>query len=164
MTPEFALVAVACGVGTAVGVYMSGRRTKRAVVDYAFLVHASEQPLGEDMDGSTFEQLDMIDALAKRDAVLDDIATRNSGWLQLAAAEMRKVPLGTVGLSEDFKAMLLEGGLPPPAHHNSWGPLAAYLVKQGILSPTGNWKPMRGAKSNGRASREYVRVDPAEAA
>lgn len=160
-SPEFLLIAVACGVGTAVGIWKAASHQAR-VIEYAFVVREIEGT--DDMDGSTFEQLDLIDALNQRNEVLDGIATRNSGWLQRAADEMRKIPVGTVGISEDFKAMLLEGGLPPPAHHNSWGPLAAYLVKQGMLSPTGQLKPMRGAKSNGRASREYVRVDPSEIA
>lgn len=165
-SPEFLMVAIACGTGCGVAFYMAGRHAS-VTKDYAFIVTEVVREYEPDegtMDGSTFEQLDMIDAMNQRNAVLDDLADRNAGWLQRAAELMRKVPPNTIGLGEDFRRMLLEQGLDEPRSHKSWGPLTLYLVKQGMLVPTGEWKPMRSAKSNGRASREYRRVDPQERA
>lgn len=162
ITPEFLLVAIACGVGAATGAYLSARRNLRHV-EFAFIVREIEGT--QDMDrASLFEQLDLVDAIEQRNEVLNELATSNAGWLRRAVEEMRKVPIGTIGLAEDYRKLLLEGGLSEPRSPNSWGPLTLYLVKQGYLVPTGAWKPMRSAKSNGRVSREYRRVDPAVAA
>ena len=109
------------------------------------------------------DQMDLLEhaeAVANRNAVLDEVASSNAGWLQRAAEEMRRVPLGHRGLAEDFRKALLDQGLAPPRSPNAWGPLTAYLVREGMLKPTGEWKPMRSERSNGRLSREYVRSEP----
>lgn len=166
MLPPFTfdlfVLAVSCGVGCATAVYMAARRNEKHI-EYALIqvpVPMGEyQEPGNDNMEQLDGQLDLIDALEQRNAVLDDMADRHSGWLALAAAEMRKIPAGEIGLAEDFRHMLLERGVPEPKSPNVWGPFTAYLVKQGMLVPTGQWKPMRSAKSNGRVSREYVRVE-----
>lgn len=165
-SPEFLLIAIAVGTGTAIGVYKAALKNS-LTLDYALRivevpVHASE--LGEDeMDGSGFEQLTFDQALEKRNAVLDAVADRNTGWLALAAAEMAKLEPGQTGIGEDYRRILLERGVPPPKHPNAFGAFIATMARRGVLVPTGEYRAMREAKSNGRKSAVY-RLQRPEAA
>ena len=168
MSPEFALVAIACGVGSAVGCFMAARRAASLTIDYALRivdvpVHASE--LGEDeiMDGSQLTFADAAEAIEARNAVLDAVADRNTGWLALAAAEMAKLEPGQTGIGEDYRRILLERGVPPPKHPNAFGAFIATMARRGVLVPTGEYRAMREAKSNGRKSAVY-RLQRPEAA
>ena len=157
MTPEFALVAIACGVGTACGVYLSARRNLRHV-DYGFITVVREyEPDEGTMDGS---QLTFEDAIANRNEVLDAVADNNTGWLKLALEAMQKLPDGTERTGEGFRMLLLERGLVEPRHVNAWGALTGTLSRRGVLVPTGEWQPMREKRSHGRLTRVYVKRTP----
>lgn len=154
MTPEFALVAVACGVGSAVGCFLAARRNSVAK-EFAFIVTEVVREYEPDegtMDGS---QLSLIEAMEQRNDVLDAVGDRNSGWLALAAAEMARLDPGITGIGEDFRRILRERGVPDPKHPNAFGAFIATMARRGVLVPTGEYRAMREARSNGRKSAVY---------
>ena len=153
---EMILLIIACASSVGTAVYMAARRNEKHVT---FVMMRELDIAGN--DNAMEQQLDLIDALEQRNAVLDDMADKHSGWLALAASEMRKIPVGEIGLAEDFRRLLLERGVPAPKSPNVWGPFTSYMVRQGYLQPTGAWRPMRSERSNGRVTREYRRTHPA---
>jgi hypothetical protein len=153
ITPQFILVAVACGVGTCVAVYLAGLHNRR---DSEFAFQDTEQE-GTDMDGT---QLTFEDAIQQRNAVLDGVADTNAGWLKRAADAMARLPDGTVDTGEGFRKRLVEGGLSPPAHRNAWGTLAMHMSRRGYLVKTGERRPMLDPKAHGRATDVYVKRTP----
>ena len=164
ISPEFILVAVACGVGCAVGTWKAARHKAR-VVEYAFLVREYEPDEGTIMDGAAaFEQLTFDQALEKRNAVLDDVADRNASWLRQAAAEMARIADGAEGTGEHFRKVLLDRGVPAPQRPHAWGALINTMTKRGVLVRTGERRPMLDPKAHGRSTDVYVKRTPAEIA
>lgn len=166
MTPEFALVAIACGVGCATGAYLAARRNSLAI-DYAFrivdVVRAYEPDEGT-MDGSQLTFEDAQQAIEARNKVLDDVASNNTGWLRLALEAMQKLPEGTVSTGEGFRLLLTERGLSEPKSPGAWGALTGTLTRRGMLVPTGDWQPMKTKTSHGRLTRVYKLQRPEIAA
>jgi hypothetical protein len=126
------------------------------VVDYAFVVTETEEPMGE--------QLTLDEALEGRDAVLAAVAENNSGWIAAAMETMARVPDGTRDTGEGFRRRLLEKGLRPPAHHNAWGSLMMNLTKRKVLVPTGEYRAMLSPQAHGRRTPCYVKQTPQELA
>lgn len=160
MTPEFLMIAIACGVGMAVGCFMSARRNLRHL-DYGFITVVRAYDQEGEMDGS--QQLSLIEAMEHRNEVLEAVADNSSGWLKMALEAMQQLPEGTVSTGEGFRLMLLERGLVEPRHVNSWGALTGTLTRRGMLVPTGELQPMKTKSSHGRATRVY-RLQRPEAA
>lgn len=106
------------------------------------------------------EQLTFDDALAKREAVLAEVEKNNAGWLKLAADAMRRMEAGTEGIGEDFRFLLKDHGVPDPVHPNAFGALINTMKRRGVLVETGEYRPMRGAKANGRRSPVYLLQNP----
>lgn len=160
VTFPFVLVAVACGVGCALGAYMAACRNRR-VVEYALVVrervpdHMGGDHRGGDMSDKD-GQLTLDDALAQRDAVLQEVADKHAGWLAAAAAEMARLEPGIQDTGEGFRKRLLERGIRPPAHVNAWGSLFMTLTKRKVLIPTGEYRPMLDAKAHARKTPVYV--------
>lgn len=153
-TEDFLILAVVVAVSTAFGVYMAARP---AFGRDDGLVELSTMDSGED---PMEHQLTFEDALANKEAVLAEVADRNSAWLALAAAAMRKMDVGTTGIGEDFRFMLKERGVPEPKHPNVIGAFIATMKRRGALVETGEYRPMRGAKANGRRSPVYSLQNP----
>lgn len=151
---EFLLTLPVLFLGTVTGIYMAARRPQSEIV-------AGE--LETDGETDDMEQLDFADALEARNAVLDEVADNNSGWIKLAAAGMDQVRDGYSGIAEDFRRVLLERGVPQPKHPNAWGAFTATMARRGVLVATGEYRPMREARSNGRKSAVYVKQTPAAA-
>ena len=106
------------------------------------------------------EQLSFTDALDKRAEVLDGMAEKHAGWVQLAIDGVEGLPIGWEGTGEDIRFRLIEEGLAAPRHHNAWGTVIGGARRSGLLARTGEWRPMRGDKAHGRETRVYRRVVP----
>ena len=118
-----------------------------------------EQKAEEDMD-----QLSMIEAMERKDDVLEDVASKHTGWIALANDAFSRLPAGWNGIGEDLRFALTERGVPPPKSPQVWGVFIGTLVKRGHLVATGERRPMRAPGSNGRKSDVYVRAAALEAA
>lgn len=153
-TIEFVLVAVACGTGCGLGAYLAARRNE-VHREYALVSVVREFDAEGEME-NTYQQLTLDDAMAARDAALEQVADNNVGWLRQAVAEMAALPDGTEDTGEGFRKRLLDRGLRPPAHPNAWGSLTMTLTKRKVLVPTGEYRPMTEAKSHGRKTPVYV--------
>jgi transposase len=56
----------------------------------------------------------------------------------------RRVSKGWEGLFEDIRTQIEQTrGYYPPHHHNAWGALAMYCIRQGWLEPTGRYSNAR---------------------
>jgi hypothetical protein len=154
ITPEFLLVAIACGVGCAVGSFMAARRNR-----VAFEFNEAELE-GTDMDGTQLTFADAEQAIEARNKILDDVADSNAGWLKRAMAMMARIPDGRELTGEDLRLSLLEVGLSEPRHPGAWGALTGTLARKGFLVHTGEWRAMRQKTSHGRLTRLYRKHTP----
>lgn len=148
-TNEFLVIAAVVGTATWLGAYMAARRDRR--------------PMEQEEDAFV-EQLTFEDALANREKVLAEVAADNSGWMAAAIEATQKLPNGEVGTGEDIRRTLLDGGLRPPRHPNVWGALLNALGRRGIITPTGEYRPMKSKSSNGRRTPVYLKVAAESAA
>jgi hypothetical protein len=153
ITPEFILVAIAVGVGSVLGTYLAGRHNRSVASEF------DETELeGTDVDGSQLTFEDAYESIKARDAALETIADNNASWLKRAVEEMARLDHGIQDTGEGFRKRLLERGLRPPVHANAWGSLFMTLTKRKVLVPTGEYRPMREAKSHGRRTPVYALV------
>ena len=149
---EFLLMAAVVAVSTAYGVYMAAR--------------TRPEPRSETVDITTIDggeampeqQLTFEDAWNKRDAVLAEVAENNTEWMAEALRAFEALPESWSGMGEDLRFALVAHGVSAPKTPHAWGSLVGTLVRRGALVPTGERRPMRDAKSNGRRSDVYVRT------
>lgn len=113
---------------------------------------------------TTEQQLSLEAALAKREAVLAEVAEDNAGWMAEAIRACQALPAGEVGTGEDIRAELMRFGLRAPRHPNVWGALFNTLTRRGVLVATGEYRPMRSKSSNGRKTGVYAKVAAEQAA
>ncbi len=76
-----------------------------------------------------------------------------------AGADLAATHPGTIVTGESIRS-LIESQIGPPGHHNVWGAAVARMVRLKYLSPTGEWVPMTGHKSNARRTPAYRLVKP----
>ena len=123
--------------------------------------HSREVFSREQLEGnSTEQQLSLEAALAKREAVLAEVAEDNAGWMAEAIRACGSLPIGELGTGEDIKEQLLQAGLRAPRHPNVWGALFNTLTRRGVLVATGEFRPMRAKSSNGRKTSVYAKAAP----
>ena len=104
------------------------------------------------------DQMDLFAARASRDEAMTRVSSNAGDWTsQARAAFSRAFSAGWEGTGEDIRIAMTRLGVPQPHHHNAWGPFVLGLRKSGWLSPTGEWRPMRGEKSNARETKVYRR-------
>jgi len=130
------------------------RREARLAIQTPTVVQGIEPEIEED----AVEQLSLLDAIAKRDKVLDEVADSNSKWMDYAVPAMYRLEEGRTGIGEDFRNWLTEAGVPAPRSPNAWGSLFMTMTKRGVLVKTGEYRPMKDPKSNGRSSAVYRKV------
>ncbi len=92
-------------------------------------------------------RIDADGALEDRDAILNDIADRNSTFIEDAQQKLATLYglLPPTFLAEDIRL------------HSPyvWGPFIKVLVRKGILEETGRWLPTRAKGSHAGRSPEY---------
>ena len=97
------------------------------------------------------------DAKAKKEAVLEQVASNAGSWMgacQAALAHLAADHPGDVHTGESLR-FLVEKQIGPPHHHNAWGAAIACAVRHHVLEHTRCWVPMKGPKSNARRTPEY---------
>lgn len=165
ITMEFLFIAVAVGVGCSVGCFMAARRNER-MTDYAYLVRDTEVPIHEVVQMAEQEnsQLSFEDAVANRNAVLDELTEANLDWVRQGIALAKQIPDGSVLSGEALRLKLIDMGLPEPKHNNSWGGLTGALARRKVIVPTGERVPMRQKSSHGRSTPLYRKQTPEQVA
>lgn len=90
-----------------------------------------------------------------RDEALETVASHNENWMHLCRAEAeRYIAYSDTFTGEDIRYHCsFKVGL--PKHHNAWGALISYLVKRGIIEPTGDYLPMMDDRSHARRTAVY---------
>ena len=151
-TPEFWLIVATVALSTIIGVYLAARRPQPS----ATLPYDDEEDVIVMPTDS--QQLTFDEALAHREAVLAEVAENNAGWMAEALGAFESLPATWSGLGEDLRFALVERGVSAPKTPHAWGSLVGTLVRRGALVPTGERRPMRDAKSNGRRSDVYLRA------
>lgn len=115
-------------------------------------------------ENTTEQQLSLKEALASRDAVMEEQSERHKGWMSLASDTFLRLPADWSGIGEDLRFALTENGVPAPKTPNVWGVFVGLLVRRGLLVATGERRPMTAPGSNGRRSDVYCRVLATETA
>jgi hypothetical protein len=144
-------IAVAFGLSWMFALIMIDR-SKRREARAAFV--EPEEIEEDDMS----EQLTFDEAIAQRDAVLEDVVANNSKWMGEAMDVFAQIRDGTELTGEGFRQLLLEKGLRQPAHANSWGALIGTLTRRKVLVPTGEWRPMLSKAAHGRKTQVLVKA------
>ena len=106
----------------------------------------------EDMDLFT-----AADAAAARDAALAQVESNNRDWMARAMDAFERLPAGMEMTGEILRKHISEA-VGQPKHHNAWGAFTNALIRRGLLVPTGEYRPMTGAKSNARKTPVHVKV------
>jgi len=101
-------------------------------------------------------RIDADGALEDRDAILNDIADRNSTFIEDAQQKLATLYglLPPTFLAEDIRLLLLHAECRPHSPY-VWGPFIKVLVRKGILEETGRWLPTRAKGSHAGRSPEY---------
>ncbi len=99
----------------------------------------------------------MDDAEKRRDEALDRVAGNNPGYVEMAIAVIRQLPVGWTGIGEDIRT-IAEKRLGLPSHHNVWGAIVRMAAKDGLIVKNGQRKNMTGTRSNARESAVWERV------
>lgn len=94
------------------------------------------------------EQLDLLEARARRDTGVQRVGRRNSLWLEEALGLVRAVvpPGETTG--ELVRYALRKAGLVEPSNPNAWGALVRTMVTRGLLVDTGRSTHASDVKSH----------------
>jgi len=103
---------------------------------------------------SLFDDLDTMPAHCVSPAFDLDAVRENAGqpWQDQATDVLRSLSGEVTG--EDVRLECARRGI-VPHHHNAWGSLVAYWVREGLLVPTGRYRAMRGTKAHGRETKVY---------
>ena len=78
----------------------------------------------------------------------------NRAWKSAALDVIRALPVGWIGTGEDIRAKVAE----EPSHPNAWGSLISAALKDELIFPTGDHRPMTAKKSHGRQTPVYERM------
>lgn len=102
--------------------------------------------------------LNIEQARAARDAVLEQIGVWHRSWMNCALATVKILTLPAEFTAEDIRIAVvpIEGA---PANPHAWGALTKALLKAGVIEETGKLTPMRDARSHGRRTMVYRRTD-----
>jgi hypothetical protein len=92
--------------------------------------------------------------LEARDEAMGRVAD-NAGqsWQEQAAAVVRGMSEREV-TGEDIR-LACEAMDVRPHHHNAWGALTNLLIRDGLLVPTGMYRPMKAIGSHARKTQVY---------
>ncbi len=106
-----------------------------------------------------FDELDERDpapAVADRDAALEQVAENAevaASFMSRGLAAIAQLPAGD-WTGEDVRDRLTAAGI-VPHHPNAWGALVSKAVRDKLLTPTGERRPMRGPRSHARRTDVY---------
>jgi hypothetical protein len=102
--------------------------------------------------------------IARKDAGMEVVSENNEDFMSAALAALPRFWIGRVeALPEDWREWMEERGL-VPTHPNAWGALTAQARRRGLIEKTGERRPMKKLKSNGRQTDVYRSGDAAHAA
>jgi hypothetical protein len=88
-----------------------------------------------------------------RDEGISRVLSHNETWAERARSAINTLR-NWEGTGEDLRlAVVAVAG--KPKHHNAWGGVVMGAVKQGILTPTGEYRPMVTDKSHARKTPVY---------
>ncbi len=88
-------------------------------------------------------------------ALTSVLAHAGTTWQESAKAIVRTMQGEFTG--ECIRLCCEAQGIVPP-HHNAWGAIVREALREKLIVPTGEWRPMSGAKSHARITRVYRRV------
>lgn len=96
----------------------------------------------------------LFDELEARDRSIDRVLT-NAGtdWREQAMEITRA--LGGEVTGEDIR-LACQAEKIGPHHHNAWGGLVNFMIREGLLLPTGRYVPMKATGSHGRRTQVYA--------
>jgi hypothetical protein len=100
--------------------------------------------------------LDPAYATADRDAALEQVAVNAevaASFMSRGLTAIARLPAGEF-TGEDVRELLTKAGV-VPHHPNAWGALIAKSVRDKLLTPTGERRPMRGARAHARRTDVY---------
>jgi hypothetical protein len=100
---------------------------------------------------------DFEGAFAAKEKGIARVDANAGAWKDKArlAAMTLKFPEKWEGLGEDFRRLLIKGGLGIPHSPNCWGSLINWCLKKGILEPTGEVRNTRDRKSHACYTKVY---------
>jgi hypothetical protein len=99
---------------------------------------------------------DLSYAVADRDAALEQVADNAevaASFMTRGLAAISAMPAGEF-TGEDVRELLTKAGV-VPHHPNAWGALVSKAVRDKLLTPTGERRPMRGPRSHARRTDVY---------
>jgi hypothetical protein len=100
--------------------------------------------------------LDPAYAVADRDAALEQVATvaeAAASFMTRGLTAIARLPAGEF-TGEDVRDHLTKLNI-VPHHPNAWGALVAKAVRDKLLTPTGERRPMKGPRSHARRTDVY---------
>lgn len=118
----------------------------------------ASRALPEEID--PMEEMDLFaaaDAAAARDAALEQVAANNKDWMARAMTAFSALPAG-MEMTGEILRQHVGDAVGQPKHPNAWGAFTNALIRRGLLVPTGEYRPMTGAKSNARKTPVHVKV------
>lgn len=102
-------------------------------------------------------------AAQARDAALSAVLDASQSWRSAAQAGIVEAELPETFTGEDIRREL-GPRIGQPNNPNAWGGLVMGFVRAGLIEPTGEWRPMREAKSHARKTQVYRRPDDVKTA
>lgn len=95
------------------------------------------------------------EAERRRDAGLQQVTDNEpKSWMERAKDAVRDLNQRREWTGEDIRLFVTES-IGEPHHHNIWGALTSWGIKQGILQRTGEWRKMVTPKSHARMTPVY---------
>ena len=101
---------------------------------------------------------DLFSAAERRDEALERV-TENAGpdFAEKVRRYVLGLPRDAEFTGEDIR-LAMEAAGEHPHHHNAWGGITSRMVTSGLLVKTGEWRKMRGPRSNARSTPVYRRA------
>ena len=108
------------------------------------------------------EQLSLLEALERRDAVLATVEANNKNWTAKAIVLYESLPPADGDeTGEDIRMRLTAAGLEEP-RRGGWGGLTNALIRRGAIKWSGAVRPMKSDKAHGKKTFVYERTTIAE--
>lgn len=92
---------------------------------------------------------------ALRDEGIATVSENNKRWIDLCRAEAERYALFRATFTGEDLRFHCSREIGLPNHSNAWGALISYLVKRGVIEPTGEYRQMRDESSHARKTAVY---------
>jgi hypothetical protein len=99
----------------------------------------------------------LFDECAARDAALAQVGDNAGADWRIAARDVFDAMPEDEMTGEDIRLACEAAGV-KPHHNNAWGAMVLTLVREGLLEPTNEYRPMRAKGSHARKTQVYRRA------